>query len=166
MPIDSALHYNRESVDILLSAIDDASSHWTTPRAPKKWSPAQVAEHTRRAYREAAFEVLQQPSKNPSLPVIAQPIARIFFRRVLNGKGFPKGAKTVAALDPETGASSSVEAREGILEAVEQFETAVRAAGTRFKSLTFGNIEVSDFVRFQAEHTRHHSAQIRAAGGS
>jgi hypothetical protein len=47
--LDVVLAANRSAVDDLIAAAERATPNWTTPRAPGKWSPAQVAEHVARS---------------------------------------------------------------------------------------------------------------------
>ena len=40
MDVDRAIETNRAATNDLIAAGERASTNWTTPRAPGKWSPA------------------------------------------------------------------------------------------------------------------------------
>jgi hypothetical protein len=164
--LDSALAANRSAVDELILAAESAHAHWTTPRAPGKWSPQQVVEHVARALEEGANVVAGRPSKLPTLPALLRPLARFFFRRVLRTGTFPK-ARASKEMDPAlaglAGPASPAEARARLDRGLAAFERACReraASGGDVPSLAFGRVPVAEYARFTALHTRHHAKQI------
>lgn len=166
MDVDSVLDANRSAVDELVRAAEGAEAIWTTPRAPGKWSPAQVVEHVARTLDEGANVVAGRPCNFPTLPFFVRPVVRgVFFKRVLKKQVFPK-SKTPSPLDPESGAATPAEARERVLTALASFagECRARAAsGEDVVSGVFGTVSVEDYARFQELHTRHHRDQIPPA---
>ncbi|HEX9729695.1 MAG TPA: DinB family protein [Gemmatimonadales bacterium] len=161
--ITAALAAHRAAVDEFANTAAKAAGNWTTPRAPGKWSPSQVAEHVARAIEESANEVRGEPSRFPSVPAFVRPVVRgVFFNRVLKKGAFPR-AKTNRALDPESGPESPTAARTRLDRAVGTFEEACRAASGRSETMTttlFGKVELADYVRFQELHARHHEKQL------
>jgi hypothetical protein len=156
----AALAANRAAVGEFITAAERAASRWTTARAAGKWSPAQVVEHVARSFEESAHEVAGVPSKFPTFPGFVRPLVRgVFFNRVLKRGAFPR-ARTAKAFDPESGPATTAEGRARVEAAFARFEQACRAAGTTMSSTLFGTVAVSDYVRFQELHTRHHQSQI------
>jgi len=167
--ITSALAANRAAVDEMVRAAEQAASHWTTPRAPGKWSPQQVVEHVARAYEEGGNVVTGQATKLPTLPFFLRPLARIMFNRAVKTGKFPK-AKTNKPMDPsrapEPGPSSVSEARARLDAALAKFDRACKeraSSGQKVVSGAFGEVTVEDYARFTELHTRHHTKQIPTA---
>lgn len=158
--ISAALAANRAAVGEFAAAAEQAGSHWTVARAPGQWSPSQVVEHLARSFEESAHLVAGEPSKFPTIPSVLRPVVRgLFFNRILKKGAFPR-AKTTKPLDPESGPPSPAAGRARLEEAVAKFERACRASGTTASSGIFGTVLVSDYVRFQELHTRHHQRQL------
>jgi hypothetical protein len=166
--ITALLAANRAAVHELLGTADAAAAegHWTTPRAPGKWSPQQVVEHVAISYEEGGNVVAGRPTKLPTLPVFVRPLARLVFNRALKTGKFPK-AKTTKAMDPAKGAppgpADPAEARARLDAALAKFEEACReraAAGDDVPSGAFGKVSLEDYARFTELHTRHHTKQI------
>jgi len=164
--IDSALAAHRNAVGDLVRAAERSAGTWTIPRAPGKWSPAQVVEHVARALEESAHVVAGAPSKFPTLPPFLRPLARaMFFNRVLSKNAFPN-AKTGKAFDPASGPGTPAAARVRLEAAREAFDQACRdraASGKKVESTIFGTVSVEDYARFQELHARHHCSQMPAA---
>jgi hypothetical protein len=136
------------------------------PRAPGKWSPAQVTEHVARSLEEGANVVAGRPSKLPTLPSFVRPFAGFMLRRIVRSGKFPK-AKTNGAMNPArtspTIPASAVEAKARLQSALAIFERDCRArAASRMavESPAFGSVTVEDYARFTELHTRHHTKQI------
>jgi peptidoglycan/xylan/chitin deacetylase (PgdA/CDA1 family) len=167
--IASLIAANRAAVDDLLATATRAESHWLTPRAPGKWSPAQVVEHVARSLEEAGNVVAGKPSKLPTLPGFIRPVAGWFLRRVVRTGSFPK-AKTNRSMNP-AGSTPNVPAtpsaaRARLDAAFSAFERECRArvaAGRPVESPAFGVVSVEDYARFTELHTRHHTKQIAIA---
>lgn len=153
----------RVAVDEMVETSAACAARWSTPAAPNKWSPAQVTEHVARSLEEAALDMAGQRSKLPTLPWPLRLIARkLLFERVLARDAFPR-AKTNKAMNPETGPESPAAAGFRLDAAWRTFAEAckLRSAGSNLAaSRTFGAVPLTDFVRFQEIHTRHHRAQM------
>jgi hypothetical protein len=162
--VSAALAATRAAVGEFITAAERAASRWTTGRAPGKWCPAQVVEHVARSFEESAHEVAGVPSKFPTFPGFVRPLVRgVFFNRVLKRGAFPR-ARTTKAFDPDSGPATPAEGRARIEAAFAEFEQACRAAGATMSSTLFGTVAVSDYVRFQELHMRHHQSQLAPLG--
>lgn len=154
------LSTNRSAIDDFLQAAAASSSRWTEPSAPGKWSPSQVLEHVARSLEESAKDMQGQRSKFPQLPGLLRLLARQFlFKRVLKSGTFPK-ARTNRAMDPESGPRSVEEGRRRLEGAWQAFVAASKQVGPTARSRTFGDVDLGDYLRFQALHTSHHRRQL------
>jgi hypothetical protein len=161
--LNDAIAAGKAAIADLIGAAERSELGWAVPRAPGKWSSAQIVEHCARALEESANVVAGRPSKFPTFPGFVRPVVRgLFFKRVLKKQGFPK-ARTVKAFDPANGPPTVAEGRarlEGALAAFERECRARLAAGQPVESTIFGSVPVADYAEFQAIHIRHHSRQI------
>ena len=163
--ISAALADNRAAVDDLIAAAERSEAGWTTPRAPKKWSPSQVVEHMAISMEQSANVVAGVPSKFPSLPRFVRPVVRLVFRWILRRQSFPK-AKTPPPFDPAAGPATPAEGRVRLEEAATKFDQKCRTCATddgAVESTVFGTVPLDDYVRFQALHVRHHIKQLPSA---
>ena len=163
--INAVLTANRSAVDELITAAEKTGSAWSAPKAPGKWSPAQLVEHVSRSMEESANEVAGAPSKFYTLPSFLRPLVRgLFFRRVLKKRSFPR-ASTGKAFDPASGPATPADGRKRIEGALARFDQACRtrvASGPNMSSTLFGAVSVEDYATFQEIHTRHHRKQLPA----
>jgi len=161
--VERSLAAARVAVDEVIETAGVSAARWSVPAAPKKWSPAQVAEHVARSLEEAAVNMTGQRSKMPNLPWPLRFVARkLLFERVLVRGAFPR-AKTNKAMDPKTGPESPTAAGLRLEAAWRTFAEACRArsAGSSLAaSRTFGAVPLADYIRFQEIHTRHHRTQM------
>jgi hypothetical protein len=160
--LTSALAAHRAAVGDLIAVAEKAAPNWNTPRAPGKWSPAQVVEHMAIALEENANVMAGRPSKIPTLPAFVRPLTRLVFNRIVRTGGFPK-AKTNSAMTPARGPATAAEARARLESALAKFESESRfLESTRqpVASGAFGKVPLEDFVRFNELHARHHIKQI------
>jgi len=161
--LSAGLATNRAVTEALILRAEQAAANWTTPRAPGKWTPAQVMEHVARALGESANVINGVPDKYPTLPGFLRPLMRrLFFDRTVRKGTFPR-AKTSRALDPEEGPESPAAARARVSRALDRFEEACRAratAGAIVESKVWGRVELGEYIKFTELHTRHHTEQI------
>ena len=164
--VTDALVKNRVAVESFLADVDKLGGTWTVPRRPGKWCPAQVTEHVSRALDESAKLFAGGEAAFPALPALMRPLARwLLFDRVVRKGSFPR-ARTNPPMDPQTGPPTPAEGRARLEAALLGFEKQAKAAaGTNgdatVTSKTFGEVKLSDWVRFQEVHTRHHQRQLR-----
>ena len=167
--VADALSANRTAVAEFLGAVDQLGGTWITPRAPGKWTPAQVTEHVARAYDESAKLFAGQAALFPTFPWLLRPVVRgLLFNRVVRTGRFPK-AKTNRPMNPVTGPPTPAEGRARLERALATFEQQAKVTGAagdaRVRSATFGEVRLTDWVRFQECHARHHQAQLRPRAG-
>ena len=163
--ITAALTDNRAAVDDLIAAAEKSESEWTTPRAPRKWSPPQVVEHVALSLEESANVAAGVPSKFPPLPRLVRSVVRLLFRWILRRQSFPK-AKTAKPFDPAAGPATPAEGRVRLNGAAIKFDQRCRTCAANdgeVASTIFGVVPVEDYVRFQALHVRHHIKQLPSA---
>jgi hypothetical protein len=166
--LDSILDANRAAVDDLIAAARGCEAVWTEPRAPGKWSPAQIVEHVAMSLEEGGNVVSERPAKLPTVPFFLRPLAKLFLRRVVRSGRFPS-SKTNKAMDPISGPSTVEDGGRRLMESLDAFERdcrARRAAGGRLVSKAFGRVSVEDYARFVELHTRHHTKQMPVEGAS
>ncbi|MDH3423565.1 MAG: DUF1569 domain-containing protein, partial [Gemmatimonadota bacterium] len=123
-----------------------------------------VVEHVALSLEEGGNVVAGKPTKLPSLPFFIRPLARMFFNRVVRTGQFPK-AKTNRDMNPEVGLTTPADARPRLEQALAAFErecTARAASDGLAPSKAFGNVSVTDYMRFTELHTRHHIKQMTA----
>jgi len=153
---------NRAALDDFIAAAEKCEPVWTTPRAPGKWSPAQLAEHVARSLEEGGNVIAERDTKLPTFPSLFRPVGGFFFRWILKRGGFPK-AKTNKAMNPLEGPATLEAARARLAGAMDVFERECRAraaAGGSFTSGAFGRVTVDEYARFLELHTRHHTQQM------
>jgi hypothetical protein len=165
--LNIALASNLGAARDFVDATDRLGAVWTVPRAPGKWSPAQLAEHVVQAHVTAGRIIKEHPVDVPHLPFFLRPVLRGFWlRRVLAAGHFGRAMKTSPPFEPVNPPANPAEARERVLKAVRDFETDIRSVTPigdfSFTHPSFGKLAVSDYVRFQEIHTRHHLKQLPA----
>jgi Protein of unknown function (DUF1569) len=146
-----------------LEAVDGAEKVWTVPRAPGKWSPAQVTEHVARILEESANVAAGTPSKFPTIPALLRPLVRmLMFNRILRKQSF-SNMKAIEAFIPASGGATSGEGHRRLDGALARYEQAVRAraaGGQPVVSSMFGAVSPAAFATFQELHIRHHLLQM------
>lgn len=164
MELSASLAENRARVEEFLGATRGVAGAWTAPVRPGKWSPAEVAEHINLSYRQTTELLEGRPAGFPNLPFFLRPLLRRFaFRPVLATGRFGRPVKTFASFTPTDLARDPAEAEARLRSSLERFEAGVRSVTSPIiRHPAFGTIAVSDYVLFQAIHTRHHQGQLTA----
>jgi hypothetical protein len=165
MDIATEVSDSRAALEEFLGAAEAAAANWTTPRAPKKWSPAQVTEHIARVFDDVANMIEGKPHGFPKMPFFVKPIFAVLVRRTVKSGNFPK-ARTFKPFDPIDGPETPAAARDRVVAAHERYLTACSASAERDGTVTssvFGTVPVADYMRFTTMHTRHHRKQIPTA---
>jgi hypothetical protein len=163
--LDTAIADNHRAVDEFTAtarAIDTA--RWSRPRAEGKWSPAQVVEHVALTY-EYSRAVLNNNAPGPSAPRILRPLVRSFFvNPVLKRGSFKPHGKAPAMFQPSSSPDGPADLLLRLDTAVRGFEDELRAAHRSGRSTLdhpfFGTMPMTDYVRLQAIHARHHRVQL------
>ena len=161
--VTSTLNDNRAAINELIAAAEKSESSWTTPRAPRKWSPCQVVEHVAITLEEGANLVSGSPNKFPSIPGFLRPVMRgLFYNRILKKNAFQK-AKTFKAFNPARGPATPADARPRLEAALARFDQECRTradGGQKVTSGVFGTVTVESYAKFMELHTRHHRKQM------
>ena len=163
--VQPMLRGHREAVDSFLTAARAVPPvRWGEPRAPGKWSPGQVVEHVARAY-EVNRGILHGGPAPVSAPRWVRPLIRRFLLAPVLRRGrFIPGSKSPRAFQPDPSPAEPTQALARLAAASASFEAdaASLPAGTVDHPF-FGRLPVSDFVRLQEIHTRHHREQLAPA---
>jgi Protein of unknown function (DUF1569) len=163
----TTIHAHHQEVDNFLSAGGSVSgSQWTQPRAPGKWSPGQVVEHLALAY-ETNRGILHGRAPMTA-PRWIRPLIRTFgLKPVLRRGRFIPGSKSPKIFRPGPVPAPPSELLKRLAAAAASFEA--DAAALKSETLNhpfFGRLGLSDFVRLQEIHTRHHRGQLSTARDS
>jgi len=160
---EQALEEDRKAVgEFAARARAVPPDRWNTPRAPGKWSPAQVCEHVARSYEKSCEMLRGEPQ--PGMPRWLRPIIRtIFFSKVMRTGRFPKGAQAPEQFQPLASPPPADESLARVAKASAEFAAEVRKhahEGATVDHPVFGRIRTSDYVRLAHIHTRHHARQL------
>jgi hypothetical protein len=159
--LDVAIQDGRKAVaDFVAHARGVAPDRWAAPRAPGKWSPAQVCDHVALAYEGGKKLLCGDCPKG--MPRWLRPLIRVvFLAKVLKTGRFPKGSKAPPELQPSAKPPPLDEGLRRLEKAVADFDAeARRRDGATIDHPVFGRIKVVDYVRLNALHTTHHRAQL------
>jgi uncharacterized damage-inducible protein DinB len=167
--LDSIIQYNHTvTAEILARARAIPAEKWIVPRAPGKWSPAQVVEHVTKSY-ESHRKMLVEPITLSLVGSVKAWAARAFFLPGLFAAGdfSQEGLKSPAFIYPnEVPAPQEellprFEASSAGLEA--DLHEAVAAQREKIVHPFFGGLAPADLLQFVAIHGKHHARQIVAA---
>jgi uncharacterized damage-inducible protein DinB len=139
---------------------------WNEPRAPGKWSPAQVANHVALGY-EVSQGFIDGTRRQPSSPRWLRPLLGFMVRVTILRTGRFMKSRTFKALEPPPAAEPLETLRSRLQAASAAFErlaaAEVNAGRVTFDHPVFGTFSVADYMQFQAYHTRHHQPQLSPA---
>jgi hypothetical protein len=160
--LDTSLADNRKAVEEFLTtarALD--ARQWTTPRAEGAWSPGQVVQHVTIVY-EYSRDVVRGTPSGGSLPRFLRPLLRRFaVDPALRAGQFTRKGRSPGFLRPSPTAPPQPEGIARLEKALTEFEGAIRASnGADVMHPFFGRMPATDYLRFQAIHTRHHRRQL------
>jgi hypothetical protein len=156
---------HRAAVDAFLAAARGIPpSRWAQPRAPGKWSPAQVTEHVTRAY-EVNRGVLHGSWPGRSAPRFLRPVIRtMLLNTVLRRGRFGKGGKSPGPFRPGDAPAAQEPLTARLQAAAERFETElaarVRSGESAVEHPFFGRLRLVDYLRLNEIHTNHHRGQL------
>jgi hypothetical protein len=142
---------------------DEAWFH--TP--PGKWSPGQVVDHVTTALENSAKAMRSRVAKPPMRRRPHTPRQRIFKLIVFGTGFFPPGRKApetaLPAQRPERAATERrlEDAVAAFLE-LERTLLPARANDLFVKHPIFGDLTISEWMRFHSRHAAHHAKQVRA----
>lgn len=162
--LETSLAAQRRVADAFkTAALGVSDSVWNVPRAPGKWSPAQVTDHVGVTTR-VARDAVAMKSGMGSIPAFLRPLVRALFLRPALKNGFPKKGKGPPIFAPAHAPMPRPDLIAKIDSEVAAFDTETRAlekAGKRtFVHGFFGEVSLADYVMFNALHFDHHREQL------
>ena len=171
--ISSELRWRRalEAHDAAVTALIEAATaipaeRWTLPRAPGKWSPAEIVEHLCRAYETLQAELAGAPGMALRTRAWQRFLLRWTVRpRLLAGAAFPRGVPAPretrpldVQADPAAGIERFTRCAHAFRDAAE--EASLSRPGARLTHAYFGAMPLEEAIRFSAVHARHHTGQL------
>ena len=166
--VQSTIADNQQAVAAFIAAARAVpQSAWTQPRAPQKWSPGQVTEHVAIVY-EGAQAILDGTFAGRGVPRIMRPLIRVFaLNPTLKAGRFKPGLKAPAFFQPTSSTASVDDLSARLHAAARAFEAAVETAARQGRTFVdhpfFGRVDLAEYSRLQAIHTRHHQQQLAMA---
>ncbi len=160
------LQLNRDAVaGFLERAVAIPADRWTTPRAPGKWSPAQVVEHVTKSY-EGHRKMVQGLIPTTKAPRLKQWVARTVFLPWMfklgdfPGKRALKSPPFILPSDVPAPAAELLPRLEAAVNGLEDDLKKAEAEGRTVMHSFFGPLSPADALHFVAIHTNHHWAQV------
>lgn len=168
--LERASRAHRATIDAFLhTAAAVPAERWSTPLAPGKWSPAQVALHVLRSYQV----LLDQLHGGAPMKMLAGPWKSRFLRwfilpHILFHRTLPTGVEAPVEVKPDDEGVDQAELPSRLTGAVERADQALRTTRRdHFVHAYFGAIPLRKVLPFAAIHTEHHRRQLAAvAAGS
>ena len=166
--LESIIATQQTAADAFKAAAEGVADNlWSVPRAPGKWTPAQVMDHVGIATR-VARGAMSGNAKFGSLPRFLRWLPRkLFFDKVLRQGAFPRKGGGPPAFAPSTEPMPRAELYKQLDSEIAAFAALARemsAAGrTTFEHGFFGTVAIADYVRFNALHLDHHREQLPRA---
>jgi hypothetical protein len=163
--LETTMADNRAAVaDFIATARSLDAEKWTTPRAEGAWSPGQVVQHVAIVYEYSRDIVLGTPPGG-SMPRFLRPLLRrMVVDPTLKAGRFTRKGRAPAMFKPSGATPAALEAIGRLDAALAGFEAAIRSGHPEGRHYVthpfFGRIPTTDYVRFQAIHTRHHRRQL------
>ncbi len=156
---------HRRAVDECAATIRSvAGADWESARDPRKWSPAQVAEHLAVSYEPLLSELGGGAGMRLVVPWWKRRILRWKFLPSILAGTFPRGVPapreirpTSTAPTPEAGAQRLTECA-GVF--VDRFARAHAAGRARLTHPYLGTLADAVALRFLTSHVRHHRRQL------
>jgi hypothetical protein len=163
--LQTLLNDHRKAVSAFLTAARGVQRlQWDQSRAPGKWSPAQVTEHVAKAY-EVNQGVLHGSWPGRAAPRFLRPLIRFMLLNTVLKRGrFGKGGKSPGPFRPSSSPSPPEALTARLQAAAERFETdltaAARGGEVAIEHPFFGRLRLTDYLRLNEIHTRHHRQQL------
>lgn len=163
-----ALHH-AAAADFAAAAEALEDGVWEAPRAPGKWSPAEIVEHLSLAYDVLLGEL----AGGAGMALRTRWWQRALLRwtlvpRLLGGARFPRGAIAPRETRPSGGTADRAAAVARFRERAATFERAIAEARRerpdgRLTHAYFGSSSYEDALLLSARHVQHHRAQLPGA---
>lgn len=139
---------------------------WLVPRAPGKWTPAQVVDHLSRVYDVVTNEVEGGEGMKLRMTLPRRMFFRLMFlRRILRGGWFPEKAPAPYETRPGQGIADQSAAIAGFRSRAAKFAAAVAKAHdsgrrVRITHAYFGTAPLDKATLLCARHIEHHQKQL------
>jgi len=170
--IDAGLRAHHEGLDAFLRHAKALSAlQWETPRAPGKWTPAQETAHLALAYGAFAAAMRGGPPLKLRLPEArALELQRTVLPRILEGQGFPAGAKAPAESRPPDRPGDQDLLLSQLSVAGHAFASAsveawLAAPDGRVVHPYFGPLRLTDLLQLLSAHLQHHARYLPPLSG-
>lgn len=165
--LETALTAQRRAADAFKHAAADVNdAAWNVPRAPGKWTTAQVVDHVGVSTRVARLAILGEINMG-GIPKFLRWLPRVLYFKKVVATGFPKTGKGPPVFAPAPQPAPRPELIRQLDAEIDQLEHAVRALArtgtTHFEHTFFGRVAIADYVMFNAHHLDHHREQLPGA---
>lgn len=150
-------------LEFIVTARSLSARQWTTPRAPGKWTPAQITEHLAITYEYGV--TLAKGEAKGGIPFFLKPLARrMIVDSTLKAGRFTRKGRTPRMFEPAKVSSDADIVLPRLEKAVDDFERAIVSGSPEARHTLnhpfFGKIATTDYLRLQAIHARHHHEQL------
>lgn len=168
--LETRIADHRAAVDEFLAAARSIdAARWTTPRAERAWSPAQIAEHLALFYEfSRKIATGAEPSPIPRLvrPLVQRLARAMIVDGTLKAGRFTRKGRAPGVFQPSATPPPAAEVLARLDAAVRGLEADIRSRHPEQRHTIdhpiFGRIAATDWVRLQAIHARHHRGQLPA----
>jgi hypothetical protein len=171
--MDAGLRAHHAALDAFLRQAESLSARqWETPRAEGKWTPAQETAHLALAYAAFAAAVRGGPPRELRVPEArALELQRTVLPGILQGKGFPTGAKAPAETEPPERPGGQEVLLAQLRAAGHAFADALTGAWPagpdgRVVHPYFGPLRLPDLLGLLTAHMRHHAEYLPPISGA
>jgi len=151
--------------ELLATAESLPEQSWEEPRAPGKWSPAQIVEHLRLTCRTIQSELEGRGGMRVRTSWMRQRVLRLLLvPRILRSRSFPEGAPAVRELRPQLDARyDRRQTLDALREQAASLIAALAAAHPAAVAVThpfFGKLDPLQGLELGTVHVQHHRAQL------
>jgi DinB family protein len=171
--IDAGLRAHHAALDAFLRHATALSAlQWEAPRASGKWTPAQETAHLALAYGTFAAALRGGPPRELRVPVArALELQRTVLPGILEGKGFPTGAKAPAETEPPERPGGQGALLPQLCGAAQAFEEALvgawaAAPDSRVVHPYFGALRLPELLGLLTAHLHHHARNLPPLSGA
>jgi len=165
-PVSQGIELHRDAIRTYLARAGSLSdSAWIAPRAPGKWSPAELTQHLIQTYEALVAEMSGGPGLRVRVKGWRLFTIRLFaMPRFLKHGIVPPGVRAPKETVPAAGDSDRAAALARLQGASRTFEDLARVGESRRGSGVthpfFGRLSLAQGVRFAEVHLRHHTGQL------
>ena len=163
--LESVIAAQQSAADAFKAAAQNVPGDiWNVPRAPGKWSPAQLTDHVAVATR-VARGAMSGKAPFGSIPRFLRWLPRKFYLdKVLRAGALPAKSGGPPAFAPAHQPMPRQELFAQLESEIAAFaqlaRDLVKAGQSSFEHGFFGTVAIADYVRFNALHLDHHREQL------